>query len=258
VSRAFLHLKLVPASDWPLWQAPLEALEEKLLGLGLWREGSAVVLRHFPLDNIELAFTASRHLSEAGRTERSLYIAEVLSNGVPSDLPAFLLPTPFRTLVYPLAYQGEIAKATDRFHVDPYLLLAILRQESRFDPMATSPASARGLGQFIFPTAARIARQIGRSALAPEDLEDPAISIELSGAYMAELGAEFRGSPHRIAAAYNAGELQSKLWDTYCYSWEPEEFYTKVSFGETRGYLESVLRNRAHYLEIYGPWQGSQ
>ena len=253
-AKAFLDLRPVAPRDWPLWHKALDAPEEKLLGLGLWSEANPVVLRHFPFSNLALAYTASAHLARNGRTERSIYIAEVLNQGVPKGVPPALLPRDFRKLLYPIAYPDKISEVAQRYGVDPYLLLSIFRQESRFDPMAVSSASARGLGQFVFPTAARIAKKIGRPLLRPEELEDPATSIELAAAYVKELGQQFDGTPHRVIAAYNAGEIQSRLWGIYCYSWEPEEYYTKISFPETRNYLEQVLRSRAHYREIHGPW----
>ena len=257
-AKAFLTLAPVPASSWPLWQQPHDDPAEKLLALGLWAEAEPMVLKHFPLNDLPLAYTAGLNLAAIGHTNRSLYIAEVLYQRAPSDYPAWLLPYDFRRILYPLAYQDEVAAAARRFEVDPNLMLSVFRQESRFDPTAASPASARGLAQFIYPTAERIGRKIGRWPLALEDLEKPEIAIELSAAYLAELSEVFRDVPHRVAAAYNAGERQARLWQTYCYSWEAEEFYTKVSFGETRSYLDHVLQNRTHYREIYGNWWAGQ
>jgi len=238
-----------------MWQIQHDGIEEMLLGLGVWEDDNSLISRHFPMNNLPLAFTASRYLAESGATARSLRIADILSQRIPAGFPQQLLPKEFRELLYPSPYRQEVSRAVERFHVDPYLLLSIIRQESRFDPMAVSPAAARGLAQFIYPTAVRIAKEIGLSNFAAEDLEDPAISIELEGAYLANLNALFRNSRHRVLAAYNAGEAQSRLWQSYCYSWEPEEYYTKVTFDETRNYLDKVLRNRTHYQEIYGPWR---
>jgi len=56
----------------------------------------------------------------------------------------------------------------------------------------------------------------------------------------------------QAVAAYNAGEPQAALWRSYCWSHEPEEFYTKVAFRETRSYLGRVLASRQAYAELYG------
>ena len=46
------------------------------------------------------------------------------------------------------------------------------------------------------------------------------------------------------------GEAQAKLWRTYCYSDDPAEYYTKVSFRETRAYLARVLATREEYAAL--------
>ena len=54
-----------------------------------------------------------------------------------------------------------------------------------------------------------------------------------------------------MVAAYNAGENQAELWRSYCFSREPEEYFSKVGFAETRGYLSKVLESRAQYARLY-------
>jgi soluble lytic murein transglycosylase len=248
----FLRLRAVPPAEWPLWRAPRREAPEMLLALGLWREGGTAVLRHFPTATPSLAFTAAGVLAGAGLVHRSLYVAETLSDGVPQRLPTPLLPRAFRTLLYPVPYREAVERETRRRRVDPWLVFAILREESRFDPQAVSAAAARGLGQFVLPTARRLAPQIGRRRLAPRDLEQPEVSIALAAAYLQGLVAQHGGAEPLAVAAYNAGEPQAALWRSYCWSREPEEFYTKVAFRETRGYLGRVLASRRIYAELYG------
>ena len=252
-ANPYLRLAREPAARWPLWQAPLQQPEEMLLALGLFDEGGAVVLRHFPVAEPGLAFTGSLLLAQSGETRRSLYIAEILAKRVPRQLPPQLLDASYRRLLFPLGhYRYLIQRETDKRGVDPFLLAAIIREESRFDPRALSPASARGLTQFVFPTATRIARKIQLDPITPADLERPEIAIALGAAYLQELGDEFGDAPHQAIAAYNAGEHQARLWRRYCLSTEPEEYLTKVSFRETRGYLTKVLTSWRHYAELYG------
>jgi soluble lytic murein transglycosylase len=251
-ARTFLSLGPAASDDWPIWGETLTLPEEKLLALGLWSEGNRFVLRHFPISQPALAMAASSGLAEAGNTRRSLYVAEILRKRISTDVQDSLLPKPLRELFYPFPYRSAIEDAAERHGVDPHLLLAIFREESRFDPEAVSPASARGLGQFILPTAQRLGRDIGLGTLEPRDLHDPETSIELGGAYLAELHQRFEGATHQAVAAYNAGEAQATLWQSHCYSREAAEFYTKVGFPETRNYLSRVLTARHHYAEIYG------
>ncbi len=254
----FLHLTREPARRWPLWQAELEAPEEMLLALGLFDEGAAAVLRHFPVASPPLAFTGSLALARAGEVKQSLYIAEILAERMPRDLRPDFLSVAYRRLLFPMndgppGYGPLILREAGERGVDPYLLAAIIREESRFDPRAFSSASARGLTQFVFPTARRIAAQIGLGPISPRDLENPETAIVLGAAYLAELLEEFGGAVHQAVAAYNAGEPQADLWRRYCLSDEPEEYLTKVAFRQTRTYLAKVLTSREHYAELHGP-----
>ena len=248
----YLRMAREPTADWPLWQAQLrQQPEEMLLALGIFEEGASVVLQHFPVAEPRLAFTGSVMLAQSGETRRALYIAEILGKRIPDRVPAQLLPSAYRRLLFPFGYSYLILSETQRQGVDPHLLAAIIREESRFDPEAFSGASARGLTQFILPTARRVAEKAGIGPIQPHDLERPEIAITLGAAYLRELSEEFEGSLHQVIAAYNAGEPQAALWRRYCLSDEPEELLTKVAFRETRGYLTKVLTSREHYRELY-------
>ena len=244
--------RLVRPADWPLWQARLRGPEELLLALGLWRQGAPAVLRHFPVSDVSLAYTGSRLLAEGARTPRSIYVADVVARRAPAGMPSRLLPDGLRRLLYPFPYRQSITREADRRRTDPYLLAAIIREESRFDPDALSAAAARGLTQFILPTARRLAASLELPQIGASDLHRPQLSIALGAAYLAELAELFEGREHMMVAAYNAGEPQAQLWRSYCYSLDPAEYYSKVGFPQTRGYLAKVLSSRAQYGELYG------
>ena len=165
-------------------------------------------------------------------------------------MPLIFQPREFHELLYPSPYRETLVTQTRLRGVPPSLLAAIIREESRYDRFALSPAAARGLTQFTLPTARRIAADIELSRLDPEDLYRPEIALALGAAYVANLLKEFKGAAHVSVAAYNAGEPQAALWRSYCFSPEMEEFFTKVSFQETRNYLRKVLTSRAHYEEL--------
>ncbi len=250
-ARPFLDLRPVPPEEWPLWRLPLRQPEEILLSLGIWRDAAPVMIRHFPASSPPLAFTASLLLDRAGEPRRSLYIAETLAARVPREVPAALLPREFRRLLFPLPWGDTIRAEASRRGVDPLLLAAVIREESRFDPAALSPASARGLTQFVLPTARRLADALALGELRVRDLEDPAVAIALGAAYLGELRHRLGDHAAIVLAAYNAGEDQARLWKSYCYSREPEEYFSKVGFSETKDYLRKVLTSLAHYREIY-------
>jgi soluble lytic murein transglycosylase len=242
----------VPPAAWPLWEEDLSAPEETLLALGLWKEGAAAALDHFPPSRPALALTASGGLFRAGEVRRSIYVAEVLADRIGDRVPESAWPRDLRVRLHPIPHADTIARAALLRGVEQPLLLALLREESRFDPDAVSVASARGMAQFVFPTAQTLASRLGLGRLSPDDLADPVLSIELCAAYLAELLQQFGGSIPEAVAAYNAGERQVALWRTHCYSRDPAEFITKVSFAETRAYVERVLGARERYRDLYG------
>ncbi len=249
----YLRLELVAPEEWPLWKARLTEPADFLLSLGLWNEGESATRRHFPLADISLAYTGSRLLSGDGAHRTALHMAEIVYEGALARMPETLIPAPLRRAAFPLPYGTRIAEAAARHEVDPYLLTALIREESRFDADAVSSASARGLAQFLLATADRLAPRVGLQKITTEDLHRPAVSIALGAAYLEELLDRFEGREYQAIAAYNAGENQSELWQSYCFSTEPAEFLTKVGFPETRSYLAKVLESRAQYADLYPP-----
>jgi soluble lytic murein transglycosylase len=249
----FLDISFRPPREWPLWEKTLRQPEEILLALSIWEEGSAAVPRHFPVDDPSLGYTGSRLLARAGAHRAALRIAEIVHKQALQALPTPFAPTLLRRAAYPLPYGSLIAEEAARHNVDPYLLTALIREESRFDPGAVSTASARGLTQFVLSTAERMAPKANLPDLTVPDLHRPEVSIALGAAYLADLFERFRGREFEVIAAYNAGENQAELWQSYCFSLEPEEYFSKVGFQETRRYLERVLSSGAIYRDLYPP-----
>ncbi len=252
----FLQIAFQPVEEWPLWTATLGQPEEMLLALGRWRAGSPAIRKHFPLADASLGFTAAELLARAGAHRDSLRIAEILQNTATDLVPDGLLPAGLRRLIFPRPYREIISREAANYRIDPTLLTALIREESRFDPLAVSAASARGLTQLVLPTANRMAAATGRERVAAAELHRPEVAINLGAAYLSELSRRFDGSTPEVIAAYNAGERQAELWRSYCYSREPVEFLSKVGFPETRAYLGRVLSTREQYRELYGEFHG--
>jgi len=249
--RPYLDMEDRAPDQWRIWQHRVRQPEAVLLALGITETMSPLVRSAFPLNDTNLALAGSRLLSASGLHQRSLYFAEVVSHRLPRGVPHYFFPGLFRRLLYPRPYAYLLEQQARRFGVDPDLLTAIIREESRFDPMAVSGAAARGLNQFVWPTARRLGEKLELDDLDPTDLHRPDISITLGAAYLAELADHFDGRTVQVVAAYNAGEDLARLWHAYCFSQEPEEYFSKVGFRQTRGYLEKVLTSRAQYAEIY-------
>lgn len=251
VTSPFLRLSEVSVRRWPLWDRNPASPEEMLLALGLLHEGAPAVQRHFPWSDPALAYTGSLLLSRGGEIARSMQVAEMLRIRTPARVPLDLQPPDLHRLIYPHPYQQIVETQAQARGIDPDLLAAILREESRFDPAALSPAAARGLAQLTLPTARRLAADLDIPRLDPEDLYRPEVAITLGAANLGIITKNLGDAPHIVAAAYNAGEPQARLWKSYCFSQEPEEYFAKVGFRETRAYLRRVLTTMAHYEELY-------
>ncbi|HTY53630.1 MAG TPA: transglycosylase SLT domain-containing protein [Candidatus Binataceae bacterium] len=152
---------------------------------------------------------------------------------------------------YPRGYWDLIAPASKRTGLDPYLLLALMRQESLFDPQARSVSDARGLMQLLPSTAERVAVQSGMSS-GGLNLWDPTLNVELGTAYLKNLFEMFGDNPFKAVAAYNGGEHAVQRWNAR-FSGDDDEWVENIDFHETRDYVKKVLGGQREYRLLYGP-----
>jgi soluble lytic murein transglycosylase len=153
---------------------------------------------------------------------------------------------------YPLAYWDTVQKTAEERGIDPYLVLALIRQESLFDPKALSSAFAYGLMQLLPSTATRTASQLGLPSPQPEKLFEPDLNLNLGIYHLKELLQLYPGDPVKAIAAYNAGQNAVARWERQIVTDDPEEFVERIPYGETRLYVKLVLRNHLNYRRIYG------
>jgi soluble lytic murein transglycosylase len=150
---------------------------------------------------------------------------------------------------YPRAYWDLFASASTRLALDPYLVLALARQESLFNPNATSSSNARGLMQLIPSTAKKMASEHGMDSEAIR-LYDPSVNVELGTAYLKNLLEMFGGNAFRAVAAYNAGEHAVSKW-VADFSGADDEWVENIAYKETREYVKKVIGGRREYLLLY-------
>ncbi|PYN50895.1 MAG: hypothetical protein DME00_03735 [Candidatus Rokuibacteriota bacterium] len=153
------------------------------------------------------------------------------------------LPRAFWEMFYPYAWRDEMREAAQRRGIDPYLVAAVVREESSYYPRATSPVGARGLMQ-LMPATARLMAPTG-------DLEDPGFNIELGTRFLAGLMREFN-DPRLALAAYNAGANRVRQWLSTRRSDDIEAFVEQIPFDETRLYVKKVVLSWDEYRRIYG------
>lgn len=151
---------------------------------------------------------------------------------------------------YPLAYRQSLFLRAEQNGLNPYLVAALIRTESRFRPDAVSGQGARGLMQIMPETGQWIAAQMG-VAFDPARLEDPDYNIQLGCWYLAHLRKEYGGDTVLALAAYNAGRGNVNQW-LQDRSWTGEhETVSQIPFAETRSYVARVMRDLQIYQHLY-------
>lgn len=147
---------------------------------------------------------------------------------------------------YPLGFQEIIEPVSKRLSFDPYITLSVIREESRFDPDAVSPAGARGLMQLMPQTAFRLDKKLKLGVHRISQIHDINNNITLGTYYLKSLVSEFNSLAHAIAA-YNAGEAMVRKWARACDYRSVDEFIEDIPYGETRNYVKKVLTSYFQY-----------
>ena len=161
------------------------------------------------------------------------------------------VPHRFWEILFPLAYWDSIKSEAEKRQLDPYLIAAISRQESGFEPSTVSNAGAVGIMQLMPAEAGAIATQAGLPAPSREQLFDPATNIAVGAAEFAQKLALMNGKLVPAIAAYNAGEEAVGKWIAQTPVDDVDLFVESIPYAETRLYVKTVSRNRFEYRRIY-------
>ena len=153
--------------------------------------------------------------------------------------------------VYMWPYQNEIVTYARRNKIDPFLVAAVIKNESEFKPGAVSPVGAVGMMQIMPETGEWIAGQMGLADYSVDSLYNPGINIRMGCWYLSELKFEFRDNLLLMMMAYNAGRGNTHGWMN-ANGWD----YTfgeirKIPYPESRNYVASVLHDRDEYYRLY-------
>jgi soluble lytic murein transglycosylase len=155
---------------------------------------------------------------------------------------------------FPPAHQALFTDAGRRYHLDPWLAMAVARRESAFYPNARSPAGAVGLMQLMPGTARKVARDQGRGAPGQSQLLQPATNIDMGSYYLAELLNRFNGNRLLALAAYNAGPNRIDQWLANEDHAVPFDVWIEsIPFHETREYVQAVLTYRVLFIGLHDP-----
>jgi len=166
----------------------------------------------------------------------------------------YMLYSPFLArFFYPFPYCQEVLYHAERHQVDPYLVAAIIKVESGFEPEAISPRGARGLMQLMPSTAEWVSENtdIDKSDFHVDTLYDPNYNISLGTWYLSHLMERFDNNLAQVLAAYNGGQGQVKEWINKGV-WDGNgDNLEDIPFRETRQYVRKVKRAYLRYEQIY-------
>ena len=151
-----------------------------------------------------------------------------------------------KQVTYPVAYADWITKYSAENELDPFLVMAVIKQESNFVPEAHS-GYAGGLMQLTEETAHWNANELG---VTDYDYMDPETNIKLGCHYLKYLLTHY-SSTDTALAAYNGGmgNIDSWLRDSnYSANGETLDY---IPFSETRGYVNKVNEYWEYYKKLY-------
>lgn len=181
----------------------------------------------------------------------TLAAAESAWKKVPADFPVDLIPREQLRELYPVVYDDSLVRYATARKVDPRFVLAVMRQESRFRPDARSNAAARGLMQFIAPTASQVASELGRKNFHSQELYHGPTSVLFGSQYLADIFKVFPEQPPAVAASYNGGQENMKRWLARSRSSSPDRYIPEIMFAQSKDYVYKVMANYRMYQMLY-------
>jgi soluble lytic murein transglycosylase len=161
------------------------------------------------------------------------------------------VPPEILQVIFPLTYWDLIKRHAAARGLDPYLIAALIAQESTFDPGIRSVANAWGLMQIVPPTGRRLARAAGMKRFTTAMLTNPETNIRLGTLYFATLVERFGGT-HYALASYNAGENRVVRWKAERPGIDEDEFIDDIPYPETQNYVKRILGTAEDYRMLYG------
>jgi soluble lytic murein transglycosylase len=220
-------------------------------GLNDWAEGELKFgARNDDRQNNVYAMQLAKYAVARNAPDDSLHYIKYYAPGY-LYMPLDQAPPEFWELAFPIPYRGAIEYFSRQQKLDPYLVAALIRQESDFNIREVSDAHAYGLMQLVPGTAKSMARHFSIRRVSTSDLMTSDLNIQLGTYYLRHLLDRFNGQMEWVLAAYNAGPGRSDLWRNWGPFEETADLIETIPFHETRLYVQIVERNADIYKRLY-------
>lgn len=161
------------------------------------------------------------------------------------------VPMTYWQLLLPRPYWSTLENDARANGLDPYLVAALIRQESEFNPGAVSRANAYGLMQLLPSVGKELSKKDGQRHFKTNDLLDPTINLQLGTQDLRKSIDRYGGQIDYALAAYNAGDTPVHQWMASNNYKDIAEWVESIPYTETREYVQAILRNRELYREVY-------
>ncbi len=256
------HLRAIAAAvgdDWPEWQAVLDMADAGLYDhsgpllaelIETWKEARRKrnhplhrVAKTIPKDQVMLRFI-SYYARNHHHTDRYSY-------GMWKSIEDERLRQEMLRLGWPLAHDHVVWENAKKAGLDPYLVMALMRVESRYNSTAVSRVGARGAMQIMPRTGRLIADLKDEQDFMTGDLEDPLFAVGYGIFYLGKLRDRFDGNTALAVASYNGGPFNVGAWLKNTSDLPMDEFVEHIPFRETRRYVRSVMSGYNTYLTVY-------
>jgi soluble lytic murein transglycosylase len=240
---------------------PTEANIRMLLALGLYEpavkelEFARTRWGDSPPITATIAW-ANKQMAASESGQRQFALARGSITMIRRAYPQFMasggeqLPREILTTIFPLSYWDLIRKYSAQHGLDPYLIAALMAQESTFVKDIRSRAGAYGLMQMMPATGRVYARRL-KLRYSTRLLTSPETSVRMGTAYFADKVREF-GGVHLALASYNAGETPVRRWLRENPDLPQDEFIDSIPYPETQQYVKRILGTAEDYRRLYG------
>ena len=236
--------------DWSLPKEEIQFLNptiKELLSLNLWQEAISLLSNNY--DKQYPALQAWLKIKVENAIVDGIKIA---SDQIYKQKPTLNAQNDYWKLSYPLIYFEYTQESALKNNFNPFLLQALMRQESRFQPKVISTSKAYGLCQLLMGTAKEVAKSVNLPSPTTELLMTPAYNINLGSKYLGDLIKRFDGQAQLAVAAYNAGPGSVSKWQKASTTQDPDMFIESIPYEETRKYVINVFENYWIYENLFG------
>ena len=231
-----------------------------LIRLGLSQQAICELNEHRAVNNGQM-FVKALLLHAAGDWAGAIKIFSKIERSFRE-----LLPFGSERILFPKRFENEISTYASKAGLDPLFAMALIRQESLFNPQARSPAGARGLMQIMPKTALYESLRLRRSYISTtektqikkalrrsnKNLFDVSTNIVLGMHYLNRLLIKYNKSTVFTLSSYNAGMTPTNRWLKELPREDPMLFIDQIPYRETKNYVKLVLRNYFYYRRWYG------